>query len=161
MTILQVVYASAPVDELIIPTLEIQIAGGEAIRVCQGYEDRMLSVDGVYRLFEAAQISLALPEKNATGQQSLTFAISGVNATVQGYVDQALESGEQVLVIYREYLASDVSEPASRPRTMVLAGGEFSGDAVQLEASYYDLLNTAWPRERYTVANAPGLKYMT
>lgn len=160
MTILSVVYASSPSDEVIIPTLEIQVPGHVPIRICAGFEDQMLGVDGVYVQFEAGSLQVALPASNTTGQQTLTFGVSNVNGIAQRYVDDALESGQEVKVIYREYLASDPSAPARLPYVMTLTGGQFENGDAQFEAGYYDLLNAAWPRERYTAENAPGLKYL-
>jgi hypothetical protein len=65
-----------------------------------------------------------------------------------------------VPVIYRLYLESDKTAPAALPFEMVLSGGGFDGIMVGIEASYYDLLNTAWPRDRYTAEFAPGLRYI-
>jgi hypothetical protein len=160
MTILSVVYASAPTDEVIIPTLEIQIPNGEPIRICSGFEDQVLGVDGVYHLFEAGSLSIALPKKDTSGQQTLTFGVANVSGIAQSYIDESLESGEQVPLIFREYLVSDKSAPARRPYTMVLVGGRLEGGEAQFEGSYQDLLNQAWPRERYTAQNAPGIKYL-
>ena len=160
MTIRSVVYASAPADEVVIPTLEIQVPGHLPIRICTGFEDQLLGVDGQFVLFEAGSLQVALPASNTTGQQTLTFGVSNVNGVVQRYVDDALEAGQLVLLIYREYLASDKSAPASRVRTMTLQGGQLSNGEAQFEAGYYDLLNAAWPRERFTAENAPGVKYL-
>lgn len=160
MTILQTVYASAPTSEVIIPTLEIQVPDGDPIRICQGFEDQLLGVDGVYQLFEAGSISIALPSKNTTGRQSLTFGVANANGLVQRHVDAALAEGVVVPMIYREYLASDKSAPAHKPYKMVMGGGVLEGMEAQLEASYYDLLNAAWPRERYTAETAPAIKYL-
>lgn len=160
MTILQVVYASAPSDEILLPTLEIQIPGREPIRVVNGFEDQWLGVDGELVLFQACAMSIALPKKDTSGRQALTFGIGNVNGQLQEYIDAALEAGQPVPLIYREYLASDKSAPASRPHVLTMGGGVLEGDTAQFEAAYYDLLNAAWPRERYTAENAPGLKYV-
>ncbi|SAI62875.1 Domain of uncharacterised function (DUF1833) [Bordetella trematum] len=160
MTILSVVYASAPDDEVVIPSLEISVPGLATIRICAGFEDHELGVDGQLHLFEAGSLQVALPASNTTGQQTLTFGVANVNGVAQRHVDAALEAGERVALIYREYLASDKSAPARRPLVMTMTGGQFSNGEAQFEAGYYDLLNAAWPRQRYTVENAPGLKYM-
>lgn len=160
MTVLSVVYASAPTDEVIIPALIIDVPDAEPIRICCGFEDHLLGVDGAYQHFEAGSLSIALPKKDTSGQQSLTFGVANVNGIAQRHVDTALESGESVLMTYLEFLASDKSAPASRPYKMILAGGQFEGVEAQFEGSYQDLLNTAWPRERYTAQNAPGIKYL-
>lgn len=160
MTILRTIYASGDITEVIISTIEIRISGLEPIRICQGYEDHWLGVDGVPQLFEAGSISLSLPAVDTSGQQTLNFGVGNVNGLAQKYVDHALETDDIVLLIYREYLASDKSEPAKRPYMMVVKGGRFEGVEAQFQASYYDMLNTAWPRERYNADNAPGAKYL-
>lgn len=161
MTILAEVYASAPTDEVIIPTLEIAVPGLAPIRICTGFEDHLLGVDGVMTLFEAGSLSITLPTVNATsGQQTLQFGVANVNGIAQQHIDAALESGQATTLIYREYLSSDKTQPARRPYVMVLSGGTLEGGEAVFEASYYDLLNTAWPRERYTAETAPGIKYL-
>lgn len=160
MTQLAVVYASAPADEVILSTLEIAVPGLDPVRVVADFVDHELGVDGVMRRFEAASLTVTLPQQGTTGQQNLTFSVSNASGRAQGLVDAALTAGGQVQLIYREYLSSDKTQPARRPYTMVMTGGELQGVEAVFEASYYDLLNTAWPRERYTVETAPGLKYL-
>jgi len=43
MTLLSTLYASAPSDEVLIPTLEIDHPSFETIRTCAGFEDRHAS----------------------------------------------------------------------------------------------------------------------
>lgn len=161
MTLLSEVYASAPADEVILPTLEIQIPGQDPVRIVSDFVDHELGVDGVMQTFEGASLSVTLPQQGTTGQQTLSFVVTNASGRIQELVDAALAADGQVLLIYREYLSSDKSQPARRPYTMILSGGELQGVEAVFEASYYDLLNTAWPRDRYTVDSAPGLKYMS
>lgn len=161
MTILATVYASAPTDELIIPTLEIRVPGLDPLRICNGFEDQWLYVDGVPQLFEAGPLSISLPSKNSTGQQTLRFGVSGVEGQAQRYVDAALAASGPSTMVFREYLLSDRTAPARRPYVMTIVGGAFEGAGATFEGSYYDLLNSAWPRERYTDESAPGIKYLS
>src|SRR5690625_280705 len=160
MTILKTVYASAPDDELIVMTLEIRLSPSDVVRVGQGCENHMLGVDGVYREFTASAISVALPSSNTSGQQSLRFSIGGLNSLIQRHMDAALESSTPITLIYREYLESDKSAPARQPYIMTISGIQLEGDEAQLEASYWDILNYSWPRQRYTEETAPGIKYL-
>lgn len=160
MTILSTVYASAPVDQIIIGTLEIRVAGLDPLRVSADYESHLLGVDGVMVEFEAGPLSIALPSRDTRGNQTLKFGISGVSGRAQRYVDAALASGEPASMIYREYLASDTTEPARQPVTMTIVGGSFEGVDAVFEGSYFDLLNASWPRERYTSITAPGIRYL-
>lgn len=160
MTILSVVYASAPTDEVIIGSLEILVPGLEPLRVAADFEDHLLGVGGVMQLFEQGPLSIALPARDTKGNQTLRFGVSGVSGRAQRYVDAALESGEPATMIYREYLASDPTTPARRPITLTIVGGSFEGPDAVFEGAYYDLLNSAWPRERYTSETAPGIRYL-
>lgn len=158
-TIISVVYASAPDDEVIIPALVIELPGVDPIRVCGDYVDQELGVDGEMFTFQATAISVALPSKNDSGQQALNFGVAGIDDVVQRAVEIALESGQVIPITLYQYLESDKTTPAEAPIRMELVGGMLrSGESV-FESSYYDLLNTAWPRERYTAKNSPGLKY--
>lgn len=157
--LLQTVYASAPTDVVIIPTLEIQ-APGETIRLVHAYEDQQLKVDGVMQTFESCSIQIALPAKDTSGNQTLTFGLGLVDGRAQRIIMDAIDTGQPSYLVYREYLSTDTSAPARTPIRMVISGGQFSGAMVQIEASYFDMLNTAWPRERYTVESAPGVKYL-
>ena len=65
-----------------------------------------------------------------------------------------------VYLTYTEYLEADKATPARTPITMVIVGGECSALSVQVEAQYFDMLNFAWPRERYTADKAPGTKHL-
>lgn len=160
MTILASVYASAPAAEVIIPALEIRVPGKDPIRVCGGFEDHMLGVDGDDYLFKAAPIAVSLPKRDTSGQQNLAFAVAGLDGSEQALIDDALEDDDLIEIICSEYLASDKTMPAKAPLMMTVVGGTIEGMEARIEASFYDLLNSAWPRERYTAESAPGLKYL-
>ena len=160
MTILSVVYASAPTDEVIIPTLEILTDDPQ--RICGDFADHEVTLEtGEEVTFIGAGIDVSLPAADTSGQQKLAFAIDNVTGEAQVQIEAALEADQRVPVIYRPYLASDLSAPAEPPIRMTLVGGGFEGGHLELQGAYYDLLNIAWPREQYTVEFAPGLKYFT
>lgn len=160
MNILSRSYASAPTTETLIRTLEIKPAGSAPVRVCATFEDQELTLETSETVtFRGTHMDLAEPAKNATGQQTLKFAFANVTAEAQEMIETALESGLPVTVIYRVYLSSDTSAPAYRPAQMTMSGGTFEGLMVQIEASYFEILNAAWPRQRYTAEFAPGLRY--
>lgn len=160
--LLEIVYASAPSDEVIIPTLEIKHQAFDApIRTCAGFENQTVTLEtGETVTFQASGLDVSLPARNASGQQNLNFAIENVTGIAQNAIDAAMAEGGDIQVIYRTYLSSDLSTPAEPPLKMVLVGAEFEGSSVQVTASYQDIINTAWPRERYTVQFAPGLRYI-
>ncbi len=159
MSILRKAYASA--DSEIIRALEITPAGAAPIRVCTGFEDLTLALEtGESAEFVAGPVDIKEPKKSTGGRQVLRFAIANVTSVAQEAVEQALESGAQVPVIYRKYVASDMSAPAALPLKMVMVGGSFDGLMLNIEAAYMDPLNRAYPRDRYTNDVAPGLRYI-
>lgn len=158
--LLEIVYASGG-DDVVIPTLEIKHAAFETMRTCAGFEDQTVTLEtGETVTFEASGLDVSLPKRDASGQQNLTFAIENVTGIAQRAIDDAMAAGGQIQVIYRTFLESDLSTPSEPPLKMVLIGADFEGSAVQVMASHQDLINYAWPRQRYTAEYAPGLKYI-
>ncbi|MFL1404175.1 DUF1833 family protein [Marinobacter sp. M1N3S26] len=161
MSLLERVYASAPTDQILLPTLEIAVPGMDTIRIVGAFEDlEATTEDGETVTFVAGPFDYREPSKDTSGLQTLGFAIAGVTGQAQEAVDAALEAAAEVPVIYREYLHTDLTAPAKRPYKMTLRGGSFEGVMFQVEAGYFDLLNYHWPRLRYTAEFAPGLRYI-
>ena len=161
MSIIETVYASAPSGHIIHRTLEILVPDFDPIRVVAAYEDLTATLEtGETVVFSAGPFDPREPKKSSDGNQTLTFSIANVTGEAQKAVEAALESAEEVPVNYRVFLSSDLSAPANKPYKMTLRGGTFEGMMVQIEAGYYDLLNAAWPRKRYTSEFAPGLRYI-
>lgn len=154
------VYASAPTDTRIIHTLELRLPQGVTLRYALGYSDETLGVDGVMQVFQAAQMDLALPTREAGGNQTIRFAVGVVDSEPYRLISEALATGLPAFLIYREYTNQDRTEPGFKQAKMLIKNGGFSGNALTIDASYYDFLNTAWPRERYTAESAPGVKYL-
>lgn len=161
MSIIQTVYASAPTDKVILPTLEILVPGEDPIRVVAAYEDVTATLeDSTVVTFKAGPFEYKEPSKDTQGNQTLTFSIANATGEAQKAVESALESDAEVPVNYRVYLSTDLTAPAKKPFKMTLRGGSFEGMMVQVEAGYFDLLNTQWPRLRYTSDKFPGLRYI-
>jgi len=161
MSLIETVYASAPSDQVILPTLEILVPGEDPIRVVAAYEDLTATLETNETVtFQAGPFEYKEPSKNTNGQQTLTFAIANVTGEAQKAIDAALSSDAHVPVNYRVYLSSDLSAPAKQPYKMILRGGTFEGMMVMVEAGYFDILNHMWPRRRYVASEFPGLRYM-
>lgn len=161
MSLIETVYASAPTDQVILPTLEILVPGYTPIRVVAAFEDVTATLETDETVtFQAGPFDYERPSKDSSGNQMLKFSIANVTGEAQKAVEFALDADAEVPIIYREFLSSDLTAPAINPVEMTMRGGQFQGIMVQIEAGYYDLLNTAWPRNRYTVDFAPGLRYI-
>jgi len=161
MSLIETVYASAPSEYVILPTLEILVPGHEPIRVVAAYEDLTAALEtGETVTFQAGPFAYKEPSKDTNGQQNLTFSIANVTGEAQKAVEAAIDADVEVPINYRVYLSTDLTAPAKKPYKMIMRGGSFEGVMVQIEAGYFDLLNTSWPRLRYVADFAPGLRYM-
>ena len=161
MSILEQVFASAGPD-VIINTLELASdAWAAPILICSGFADQVLTTEDARTLtFTAAGIAVALPRKDNRGGQALNFAIDNVTGEAQRLIDDALEAEARVTLTFRHYLESDKTAPAEPPYVFTVTGGEFRGTTVQVTAAFFDAINTAWPRDLYTLEFAPGIKYL-
>lgn len=160
MTILERVFASAG-DEVVIPTIEITCSSWAApILLCNGYEDQTCTTEDARTLtFIASGMAVALPKRNTQGTQILTFAIDNVSGEAQALIDAALEAGQMVYLTFRHYLSTDKTAPAEPPIKFVVRDGHMEGSMISINAAFFDLISTAWPRNYYTADFAPGLKY--
>ncbi|MES2868954.1 MAG: DUF1833 family protein [Pseudomonadota bacterium] len=161
MTALETLYASGG-QAVIIPTLELFCTPWAApIYICQGFDDITATTeDGVTATFTAAGFAAALPKRDNSGNQTLTFAIDNVTGEAQKLIDQALDARAKIGLVFRIFLSTDFGAPAERPYRMTVLNGFMQGASVQLNAGYFDLINLAWPRRKYTLAFAPCLRYI-
>lgn len=161
MTILNRLYASSG-SEVIIYTLQINV-GDDVYYLTKGWDDITATLeDGETNVtFIASAIDVALPARNADGTQDLKFAICNINGEVSTSIRKALDNHDVSSVTYRKYISTDLSAPATRPFTMTGKGGYWTALEVQITAGYMNVLDTAWPRYRYTLPNFPGLRYLS
>lgn len=162
MSVLNRIFASGG-REVVIPTLEIACAAwDEPILLCNGFEDHVCITEDARELtFTAAPIEVALPKRNTSGTQTLTFAIGNVSGIAREKIEQALDTGEMIRLTLREFLDTDKSAPAGAPLKFVVRDVTMERATVQVTAAFFDLINTAWPRMFYTPDFAPGLKYIS
>lgn len=145
-----------------IPTLELVCSAWPASKfICGGFFDQVFTTeDNRTVTFEAAGIDVALPKKGNEGAQTLGVAIDNVRGDAQQLLDAAKAAGAPVTLIYRLYLDSDHSEPCERPMVMEMLSFVARGPTVEIQAGYFNLINAAWPRRRYTTEFSPGIKYI-
>lgn len=160
MTILNRLYASSG-SEIILETLEIAV-GAQTYWLTRGYADITVTLeDGSLREFKACGIDIALPARNADGTQDLKFAISNIKGVVSIAIRNALSDLNSASLTYRCYVSTDLSAPASPPYTLAIKSGYWTSTEVQITAGYMNVLDTAWPRYRYTLPLFPGLRYIS
>lgn len=165
--VLQTLYASAPVDDLIIHTLELKHAAFNVpghdigvIRLVQGFDYESVTLeDATSATFKASGFGVSLPQKSIKGRQDLSFSIDNVTGEALKAIDDAIEAGGKIIVTYRAYAGSDLSAPGQPPIVMTATAVKADFSSVSISASFHDLVNKAWPFRRYTPTFAPGLKY--
>ncbi|UFM68526.1 DUF1833 domain-containing protein [Leclercia adecarboxylata] len=159
MTILNRLYASGG-DEVIIDTLQITV-GGHDYWLTRGWDDVTATLEnGAHATFLASAIDVALPARNADGTQDLKFAISNIEGVVSTAIRDALDNLSDARLTFRRYLSTDLSSPATPPFALAIKEGYWTATEVQITAGYMNILDTAWPRYRYTLPNFPGLRYL-
>jgi len=161
MTVIEQFYASGGSD-VKIATLELSCPAWEKpVYLCKAYEDLMAATEtGEVVTYQACGMDVALPKRDNSGNQTLNFAIDNVTGESQQLIDEALDTRQVISLVFRVYLSSDLSAPAEKPYRMKVKGGYIQGVTSQLSSGYYDLLNLAWPRRKYTLDFAPGLRYV-
>lgn len=161
MTILNELRASGGTD-VIIPVIELDADSmHESILICNGFQDMTVRLEsGQTRQAYATGMDVALPKKDATGAQNLRFAIANVRGQAVKMIRDAERDQIEIRLIYRSYLASDLSAPAENPLHMIARSVTIKGDTVDIVAGFFDLIDTQFPRDVYTSEFAPGIKYL-
>ncbi|HGM5351280.1 TPA: DUF1833 family protein [Serratia marcescens] len=160
MTVLNRLYASSG-SEVIIETLQI-VVGGTTYWLTRGWDDITATLEsGAQATFTACGIDLSLPARNSDGTQDLKFAICNIDGTVSNAIRDALGNQEIGTLTYRHYLSTDLTAPASPPFTLTIKSGYWTSIEVQITAGYMNVLDTAWPRRRFTLPDYPGLRYLS
>jgi hypothetical protein len=162
MQSLEIAYASATANPFVycIEFAAPSIPGG-AYRLVLGYRDVTATLEtGEEALFQKSAYSLSLPSRTSTGRQDLNFNIDNVSGEVMNNLDAALEAGESIKTTLRKYNAYDFSSPAETPIVMTVFATEIDSNQVKVSATFADLVNTAFPIDRYTPEIAKGLVWL-
>lgn len=166
-------YASSPVDEVALYTLELrhpkfEDENGEptAIRVVQGYENKVLGLEADAPLnpgqmveFLACRFSLTLPRMEENAVPELQIVISNVSRKITKHLEEAITVLEPIAVTFRPYLDSAPEAPQMDP-PLHLTLKKVKVDIFQVtgSASLEDVHNWPFPFRKYMPDEWPGLK---
>lgn len=157
--VLNRLYASGG-DEVILDTLQITV-GGQSYWLTRGWDDITVTLEtGGKATFTGSAIDVALPARNSDGTQDLKFAISNIDGVVSTAIRNALDNLSTASLTFRRYVSTDLSAPAAPPFTLAIKEGSWTATEVQIIAGYMNILDTSWPRYRYTLTDFPGLRYL-
>lgn len=160
-TILDVLRASGGTDVEIITIQLSCTAWDEPLYLCNGFYDQVFTLEtGETVTFTAVGLDLARQKRSNSVSESLGVAIDNVRNEAEPLVASAKAAGAQILMTLRSFLESNPEEPAELPVTLKVLRASFDNVKLSLTASNPDLVNIAWPRDRYTVDFAPGITYI-
>lgn len=100
------------------------------------------------------------PVKNEDGTQDISFAISNIDGVVSKYITSNIRSQTRMILTRRIYLSSNLTATAIPPEVFEIKGGSWNAFQVTVNAGYFDVLSTLWPREVYNLNKFPGLRYL-
>lgn len=153
-------YASAPADEVIYHTLEINHESfSEPIYVVRDWDDLNARLEnGRMVTFIRYAFDLTKPDVTTDGVPQCTFEIDNVSREITTNIQYATEYSTPITVTYREYLSSDLSGPQNNPPlVMTLAGITADVFKISATASFGNLSNKRFPTEEYTLERFPSL----
>lgn len=144
-------------------TLEIKSAAwATPLLICNQFFDFTgTTEDGRTLTFTATAFDGSFPKKDNSGSQTLGISVDNVTGEAQRRIDEANAAGATIEIILRTFLESDPSAPAEPPFYFDALSAQIEGPTTSFTAGYFDLLDTAWPRFRYTDQFSPGVKYIT
>ena len=160
MSVLAQVYAQG--GDVILHTIELYSDAWSAdpIVLVRDYQDHGITTeDGRVLTAKASGMAVALPKRDASGAQDITFALDGVRPEATRLLRQAQDAGAEVRLTYRCYLYSDLSEPAEQPNYFIVRRFVAQADHIEVTAGLFDFIDMRWPRVLYDSNTAPALKY--
>jgi hypothetical protein len=101
-------------------------------------------------------MDVALPARNDDGTQDLKFALCNVDGVVSTAIRNALNNLNSASLTYRSFISTDLAAPAAVPYTLAIKSGYWTATEAQITAGYMNVLDTAWPRNRYTLNYFPA-----
>lgn len=118
-----------------------------------------IALDG--RTYSPSSFQVSMPTKSDNGFTDLNFAICNVdNEVYRQYkrLDVHTKDHPSYVILQQFHPETKVKEYELK---LTITGVQFTMKQVNFTASFCDMLNTEFPRLRYTQENCPGLKYVS
>lgn len=153
-------FAIAPSGVVIYHTIEVRQDGVQDPIFMVRSRKPLVAYDelGVQRTFEPTGFEFTLPPKSEEGFTSLNIAIDNVGRRPSDFIDMAKSTVQEVKVIYRPYLSTDLTVPHMNP-PLVLFLKDINMTPMQVtgRATFMDVVNKKFPLELYTRERFPAL----
>lgn len=108
----------------------------------------------------ASGFTVSLPERSDSCFTDLSFGVCNASGEVYGYIRQLQESTLPVSTYITLEQYHPISFDLLYSLTLTMIGVQLDNKEAVFTASFADMLNTEFPKLRYTANNAPGLKYV-
>jgi hypothetical protein len=86
--------------------------------------------------------------------------LSNIDGEVSSVIRNALNNLHDAKLVLRQFVSTDLDSPAAPPISMQIKEGQWTATQAQITAGFLNILDTAWPRYRYTLPDFPGLRYL-
>lgn len=159
-------YASAPTNVIIYSTVELyHSAFGDPIRLVRDFNNLNATLEstaprnaGQAVTFLGANFDFTKPEVSTENVPQVTMTIDNVDRSIIYIIEKTLNSFEQIKLIYREYLNTDLSTPHNNPPLeMTIISISVDLFKVTAVAGFPNLTNKKFPTKEYTLEEFPGL----
>ena len=159
-------YAAAPADEVIYHTLEIRHASfASPIRVVRDFVDLDATLEATAPedastevTFTGYAFDIVPPEVSVGGSPQLVIEIDNVSREILANIELAMSSTELITVIYRAFLAGDLTAPSNDPPlTLTIFQITATPMRISAVAGFQDVTNKRFPAAEYTAERFPGL----
>ncbi len=179
---LQEAYASAPINEVILHTLELRntsFVDDEdnpiAIRVVMAYGEETViggeEIDGYYLtleddapaeagaevFFTGCMFGLSLPEQSQNGLPSIEITLDNVSQQISKHLEGAVGVVAPIYITYREYLLTNKTAPAFIINGLSMKRVKINGSKAVGTAQFNDLMNKSFPKKLYRPSEFRGL----
>lgn len=115
----------------------------------------------VGKTYLPSSFQVAMPTKSDNGFTDLNFAICNIDNQIYKEYKQR----DDWITRYPSYVILQQFHPETLVKEyelqLTITGVQFTVKQVNFTASFCDMLNTEFPRLRYTQENCPGLKYVS
>jgi hypothetical protein len=160
-------YASAPTNKVVLETLQIHCDNPSIVDdlwLVRNREDITATLEEDYsdavveQLFKACAFDISLPESGESGLQEIRLRIDNVNQELSDFLRYAAYGEVPILVTYRPYLSTDLSQPQmDPPLRLFLKDVNINMFEVTAKATFSDIVNMPFPNDYYTNDRFPSI----
>lgn len=152
-------YAVASVDEVSLETVEISHDTAGTVYLVKDQQELTATLEDASTVtFEPVGFTLSDPIMGEDGAQEMTLTVDNVDKRISEYLDNVDGSQIPTFLKKRYFLASDTSQPSTvEPYELTVTEVTSTLTQVTLTATFVDVLNKAYPNNKYTRKQFPSL----